>query len=127
MAAAFALERVEHAGEPVVVLRLLGEHDLASAEELRDRLSALRELEERVVVDLSMTDFIDSSVLNELIRADRALQDTGRRLVLRYGTTAVVRRILELSGLLERLPHAASQQEAVALVGTPAGAHEPRS
>jgi anti-sigma B factor antagonist len=111
----FEVEREEGEAADVVVLRLLGEHDLGSADDLNRRLRVLARLGERVVVDISQTDFLDSTIIHSLLDADRRLQEDGRRLVLRYGTTSVVRRVVEISGLLNFIPHAERRDEAIRL------------
>jgi len=62
-----------------------------------------------VVVSLMETQFIDSSVINVLVRADARLRERGRRLVLHVATESVVRRVLEITELSSRLPTSDTQ------------------
>lgn len=117
---AFSLRRID---DDVAVVSLLGEHDLASRDELEELLRRVVAERRLVVVDVTPAAFIDSSVLNGLVLADELLRARGGRLALRVGTAAVVARALEVSGLLGTIPHAGSEGEAVAL----ARAHAPSS
>ena len=88
---------VDRRGDAVVV-RLRGELDLYNAHEVREAL--LRECEngpERVVVDLSGVDFIDSTALGVLIEARTKMPN--RRAFLLAGPAIETRRALEISGL----------------------------
>ncbi|MET0727527.1 MAG: STAS domain-containing protein [Acidimicrobiales bacterium] len=53
-----------------------------------------------LVVDLSQVTFLDSTGIRELIVTERALEHRGSRLVVR-GAQGVVRRCLEVTGVLE--------------------------
>ena len=82
----------------VVVIRLAGELDLYNAEAVRSVLleeCALRP--ERVVVDLSRVEFIDSTALGVLIEARTKLEN--RRAFLLASPALETRRALEISGL----------------------------
>jgi anti-sigma B factor antagonist len=101
------------AGVEVVVVR--GEHDLATAGELRGSIETAAGRATGVVVDLSQATFIDSAVLQVLLsgrdRADEA--GIGYVIALGDGTGHAVRRLLELTGLDRRLPLADSRDAAV--------------
>lgn len=107
--------RVElsHPVPGAVVAALLGEHDLATSGELRTLLAREVERNEVVVVDVSAVDFLDCSVLACLARADGAATAHGSRLVLQVGTAPIVRRLLDLSGLLDSLSVAHTRAEAI--------------
>ena len=104
----------ERRGE-VVVLRLCGEHDVASASSLAEALTDGAWDGSGVVVSLVKTQFIDSSVINVLIRADAQLRERGKRLVLHVATESVVRRVLDLTQLSSNLPTTGSLEEALVL------------
>src|SRR4051794_31519555 len=53
------------------LVSLEGEHDLSTAEDLRDKLRAIFSTGTTVVIDLTAATFIDSSTLGVLINADR--------------------------------------------------------
>jgi len=94
---AYALEAGPRApGAAVLVLR--GELDVAAASALREQLAAAPE--RGLVLDLAGTTFVDSSVLQELLRAREDLRARGARLVL-AGAGRPVRRLLELTGTNE--------------------------
>jgi anti-anti-sigma factor len=97
-----------------LVVRLCGELDLHSVPVMR---KALLELEadapDRLVVDLSGVDFIDSTSLGVLVEAKRQADSRGRILVL-AGPGSHVRRALSVSGLDRHLSIAGSVEEALA-------------
>jgi anti-anti-sigma factor len=99
----------------VVVLRLRGEHDIASKSPLADALADCAWEGSGVVVSLVKTQFVDSSVINVLFQADAQLRERGRRLVLHVATESVVRRVLDLTQLSSRLPTTGSLEEALVL------------
>ena len=99
----------------VVVLRLRGEHDIASQSRLGDALADCAWEGTGVVVSLIEAQFIDSSVINVLFRADAHLRDRGKRLVLHVATESVVRRVLDITQLSTMLPTTGSLEEALVL------------
>ncbi|MET0159957.1 MAG: STAS domain-containing protein [Acidimicrobiales bacterium] len=64
-----------------------------------------------LVVDLSQVTFLDSTGIRELIDAEQALARRGGRLVVR-GADGVVRRCLEVTGVLERFGGASANETA---------------
>jgi anti-anti-sigma factor len=95
----------------IAVARLLGEHDLASAAEVRESVTALGADRAGVVVDVSETEFVDVAVLRALLDAEAELKARGGRLVLALGTACVVERLLELTNV--PLPCASTIDQAV--------------
>ena len=88
---------VERIGDAVVV-RLSGELDLYNAHEVRNVLvDEAARAPERVVVDLSGVEFIDSTALGVLIEARTKLAN--RRAFLLAAPAVETRRALEISGL----------------------------
>jgi anti-sigma B factor antagonist len=88
---------VERTGDAVVV-SLAGELDLYNAEAVRAvLLEECARKPERVVVDLSRVDFIDSTALGVLIEARSKLEN--HRGFLLASPAAETRRALEISGL----------------------------
>jgi anti-sigma B factor antagonist len=88
---------VEQKGGACVV-RLAGELDLYNAPRVRDALrDACGDSAERVVVDLSGVDFIDSTALGVLIEAQTRMDN--RRAFLLAAPGLETRRALEISGL----------------------------
>jgi anti-anti-sigma factor len=91
---------VERVGD-VVVVRLLGEHDMATAPGLLDRLRTVAQGGHGIVVDIGGAEFADVAVLRAMVGGDEALQARGRRLALQVGTASPVRRLLELARVQE--------------------------
>jgi anti-sigma B factor antagonist len=86
------------------VLSLYGELDIASAPELEKQVKRLQwDGASSIVLDLSGLDFIDSTGLHVLARAQRRSGDGGLTL-LRGPRT--VHRVFELTGMDELLPFA---------------------
>jgi stage II sporulation protein AA (anti-sigma F factor antagonist) len=86
-----------------VVVALQGEHDLANADSLQHTLSSLLDTHRLVVCDLSEAEFVDSSTLAVLVRADSKARAAGKQFRLQLGTEPIVKRVLEISGLLNVL------------------------
>ena len=107
----------ERRGE-VILLRLRGEHDIASESPLADALADCAWDGSGVVVSLMEAQFIDSSVINVLFHADAQLQERGRRLVLHVATESVVRRVLEITQLNSKLLATGSLEEALVLAAS---------
>ena len=99
----------------VTVVRLVGEHDLATAEEVRNRLESCVSSETGLVVSLMETEFLDSSILNALFDANAQLKERRRQLVLHVATASIVERVLDVSGLKHAVPCTGSLDAAVAL------------
>ncbi|HEX5261587.1 MAG TPA: STAS domain-containing protein [Gaiellales bacterium] len=104
----------------LVVVALAGEHDLSSAEALRESLvEAARS--PGMVVDLDMAEFVDSSILGVLVQAFRDARESGRGFVLVMGdqTPAPVRRVVSLTRLDHVLPTLPDRQAALAAALVP--------
>lgn len=84
---------------------LHGEHEAYTADKLAKQLSALLSEGVSVTVDLRRTVFVDSTVVGVLIAARRRADDSEIpfELVLGPATGWPVRRILEVTGLIEEL------------------------
>lgn len=100
--------------EGVIVLEFAGELDLA----VHGRFASIvdevvAESPRAVVADLTGSEFMDSTMLRELLRAHSALQDVGSTLVV-AGSQPPVRRLLELTGTDEMLALADSREAALA-------------
>lgn len=85
-------------------IQLQGELDLANAETLeRELQAALADGAGRVLVDMGELSFIDSSGIALLVRTAGVDNGQGRVRFLPSQATAV-NRVLELTGVAERLP-----------------------
>jgi anti-sigma B factor antagonist len=100
----------------MAIVSLVGEHETYSADQIdRELQSALAE-GLAVIVDLTETEFVDSSVVSALMRA----RDEAQRLRIRFAlvvddsTGWPVRQLLELTGLVSVFPIAESRDDAIA-------------
>jgi anti-sigma B factor antagonist len=110
-----ALERTD-AG--VTVVSITGEHDLSTAPELRRQLRKLVGEGSAIVVDLSKATFVDSSILGVILDARRRAADDGLGFAVAQANGGrAVARVLDVTGLREKLPvHSArADAEAAAL------------
>lgn len=82
----------------VVVVSLIGDHDLASAEPLRRTLLELSSHVSLVVLDFDATTFIDSSVLGVFAGAAKRAARHGNR-VIGINPRGIVLRTLTLTGI----------------------------
>lgn len=95
------LQVVVSGAERAYEVHLLGELDMATATELRERLLGLADDgATQVTVDLSELSFIDSTGLSVLITGLKRFRQQGGDLALRSPTPAT-RRVLEITGLTE--------------------------
>lgn len=103
--------RMEMTGLPAesITVRLIGDHDLSTAPELRALLGKAIADGPRIVVDLGETTFLDSSILHALIDASLELGcrngppgERAQRLGLRFGSALAVRHVFEVAGVLDR-------------------------
>jgi anti-sigma B factor antagonist len=80
-------------------LRLVGELDLASADELEQRITMLcLEGASQIGLDLERLDFVDSAGLRAMLAARQTCEQSGCSLALR-NCSERVRRVLELTGM----------------------------
>ena len=87
----------------VVVLTLLGEHDMATANRLSAQIAHQASRSRAVVVVLSEAEFIDSAIVTALFTGERQMLAYGRRLVLEIRADSPITRLLEISGLRTKL------------------------
>lgn len=83
-------------------LALIGELDLATMHVLEQELDQIAASEKQLVLDLRRLEFVDSSGLHALLRADRRFSDAGGQLTIVRGPRAV-ERLFRLTGLDTRL------------------------
>ena len=105
----------------VTVLELLGDHDLATAEELSAAIDQALVERPGLVIDLSQTTFIDSTVLHLLINAHQVLEARGHELIVQITEASIVLRVLELTQLDTALGIARDRDEAIASANGQAG------
>ncbi len=86
-----------------VELKLTGELDLETTPELDQQLDEIDGgLQGRLLVDLSGVEFMDSTGLAAILRAQRSAASTGHPLSLRRAT-GQVQRLFDLTGMTDRL------------------------
>jgi anti-sigma B factor antagonist len=97
---------VEDAGEGVTIVALRGEHDLYTAQHVRESLTEPAETGIGVVVDVSETTFMDSTVLRVLFDALRLAREQGKGFAVVTGSPPPpeVARVFEISGVTRLLP-----------------------
>ena len=87
-------------------IRVEGELDLATAEQLERELARVESSDAlSIVLDLSALEFIDSTGVRLILQADARSRADSQRLALLRGPRAV-QRVFELTGILDRLPFA---------------------
>jgi anti-sigma B factor antagonist len=104
-----SLDPVTHVVEPS------GELDLATSPDLEACLDNVFESgKRRVIVDLGEVSFIDSTGLRALCKAQKRLAEAGGTMVVVCGDTNV-RRVFDVSGLVDVLRVVESRRNAIAL------------
>jgi len=104
--------------EPTVVV-LKGEHDVHSAPAIGERVREVIGEGRALVIDLHEATFIDSSVLAAMLAARQAAREAGVGFAVCCPTDGSVTRILELTGLVARLPVLPDRAGAFELVRKP--------
>jgi anti-anti-sigma factor len=88
----------------VALVAVSGELDLASGPELEKVLERRWDPStELLVIDLREVEFMDSTGLSIIVKAHQRFTDAGRELALVKGTSQV-QRLLDLTGVANRLP-----------------------
>jgi anti-sigma B factor antagonist len=97
----------------VALLTVTGEHDLYTAPALREQLDRALATGD-LIVDLSAATFVDSSVLGALLNArQRAIEEQrGFAVCLEPDSSAMVRQVFEITGLMPTMPVLQSVDEA---------------
>lgn len=104
----------EQTDQGLWVVALEGEHDLSTCDGLRRELDLIFELSTCLVIDLSVTTFIDSSILGELVsRHRRAADQTGDRFAVVAPPGSAADRLFRLTAADEILTVLPSRAAAV--------------
>jgi anti-anti-sigma factor len=82
---------------------LAGEHDLYSADEIQQTLDQALAVCDHLIVDLSTADFIDSTIVEVLLRTKKNAIELDRKFNVVLGTAPIVERILEVTGVVPLL------------------------
>ena len=98
----------------ITVILLAGEHDLSTSDGIWRELELAIRAWQAVSIDLSDAEFIDSSVIHQLLNADKLARNKGTRVVLQLETAPVVERVIEVAGVDRHLVIARSRELAIA-------------
>jgi len=112
-----------HEAGPAVVVRLLGTHDIDTADRIRVALSAAVESRRPLVVDLSDAVLIDSVVLGLIITAHSRSERRGGAVILVVGpdTAPTVRNLMRVSRISTHIDTYPSQDAALRRLGIDLG------
>jgi anti-sigma B factor antagonist len=108
--------RIDHLGERVAAINLEGDCDMATAPLVEGHVARLLDEHKRLIINLSDATFIDSSIVRALFDADAAARRNGHVVVLEFGTTAVVERVLAITSMDKHLLTAKTRAEALVLL-----------
>jgi anti-anti-sigma factor len=97
---------------------LAGEHDLCSADQLRQTLDMSLSGCDHLIVDLSAVEFIDSTIIGVLVQTMKKATGVGRKFSVVLGTAPAVERALEVSGVLPLLNVVPTVERALAVAPT---------
>lgn len=102
--------------EHVVAVCLEGDLDRTNVAALDAAIERALQPGNDLIVDMSEATFIDSSVLQSVVRAAQSAGRTQQAIVLQLGTAALVERILEIVQIEEVLPRVHDRQEALRVI-----------
>jgi anti-sigma B factor antagonist len=107
---------IDRSEDGVSIVSLLGEHELYSVLDIERALDEAIRDGRAVVVDLSRTDFLDSSVVAILLRAreEAHVEGASFALVIDDSTGQSVRQLFEITGLATIFRVVSSRAEALA-------------
>ena len=94
-------ESVDDDGAARVIL--VGELDIAVADEVEERLRRLRDSGSRVRLDLSQLDFIDSSGVRAIVLGLKHARQGGHELEVDRQINPTVRRMVDIMGIAPQL------------------------
>lgn len=103
-----------NATQDILLTKVKGEMDLATAEPIRQAIDKRLQLERSrcLLLDLSGVSFIDSSGLGVILGRYQYLQRLGGRMAL-LKPAAGVKRVLEMAGIDRLMPVCESEGEAI--------------
>jgi anti-sigma B factor antagonist len=95
-----------------LVIAVSGEVDVVSAKELGTAMERVFE-QRAVIVDLREVTFLDSSGLGTIVRGQRILGERGISLQIVAPPAGIVRRVFEITRLIESIPIVDSLDQAL--------------
>ena len=102
--------------EHVVAVCLEGDLDRTSAAALDAAIDGALQSGNDLILDLSEASFIDSSVIQSVVRAAQSSGRTHQAIVLQLGTAPLFERVLEIVKIEEVLPRAHDRQDALRVI-----------
>ena len=105
-----------HPRPGIAVVEVLGEHDLSTTEDAHDLFTRLVSENDLVIIDLTETQFIDSSFLSALLRARANAEQQGHAVLLEIERDSNVGRLLAMTRTLGAFDHVSTRDEALAWV-----------
>lgn len=105
--------RTDRPLDGITVVGLVGEHDLATKDEIAEAIERALGAGDAVAVDLSSAEFIDSSTLHVLVSTSRRAAESGRGFALVIGSNEAIQQVFELTGLVSRFEIAPSVEDAI--------------
>jgi anti-sigma B factor antagonist len=102
----------------VAIVEVTGDIDLSTVAQLRQRLFALADEGQPLIIDLNRVTFIDSAGLGVLIGATRRVETRGESLHI-VCSEPQPRKLLWMTGVDRRIPVSATVDEALMLHRTP--------
>jgi anti-anti-sigma factor len=109
-----------HPRPGLAVVEVLGEHDLSTSDAALDVFTRLVSAND-LIIDLTDTQFIDSSFLSTLFRAKATADDQGHMLLLQIERDTDVGRLLAMTQTLRAFDHVSTRDEALAWSAGQAG------
>jgi anti-anti-sigma factor len=100
----------------VVALCLEGDFDLTNAPALDAQIELALDGGNDLILDFSEASFVDSSVIDVLVRAAETAGTRERTVVLQLGTAAIVERLFEIVKIEQVLPRAHDRHEALRMI-----------
>jgi anti-sigma B factor antagonist len=113
--------------DDIVAISLEGEFDMTTSPLLVEQAERALDDRQHLILDLSDATFIDSSMLNAVLRTHRAATARGRVAVLQLGSAAVVDRVIALTGIERVLPRTDNRADAVRTIHELAAPNSPTS
>jgi anti-anti-sigma factor len=119
---------LEFSSVSLAILTLRGEHDLNTAPEISDKLTAAS-AHRNVLVDLSRCTFIDSTVISALLRASNSMHsgDCLLSLVIPNDRHHAILRVFEIMSIERALPIYETRAGAITQLDAPQTSHSPRT
>ena len=113
-----------HPRPGVAVVEVLGEHDLSTTDAAWDVFTRLLSANALLIIDLTETQFIDSSFLSTLLRAKASADERGHNVLLQIERDTNVGRLLAMTRTLRAFDHVSTRGEALAWAAGEAGTAE---